>query len=148
MKTLDMVVGGRNGVRLQDIMYPVEVTWHAMQRAKAQRWTLHKIVAQANLCTGRKIWTLAFEAAFSLKKNIAPLNPKPAQVMPRERKNQSWIMRSQTHAPLRSLKDFMIATHPNLVSTAAPRVYPQRIPTERAWPGGGLFSGGGPSLRD
>ena len=101
MKTLDMVVGGRNGVRLQDIMYPVQVTWHAMQRAKAQRWTLHKIVAQANLCTGRKIWTFAFEAAFSLKKNIAPLNPKPAQVMPRERKNQSWIMRSQTHPPLR-----------------------------------------------
>lgn len=100
MKTLDMVVGGRNGVRLQDIMYPVQVTWHAMQRAKAQRWTLHKIVAQANLCTGRKIWTFAFEASFSLKKNIAPLNPKPAQVMPRERKNQRqlevqcWIMRS------------------------------------------------------
>lgn len=48
-----------------------------------------------------------------------------------------------------TLKDFTIATHPNLVSTAAaPRVYPQRIPTERAWPGGGLFSGGGPSLRD
>ena len=68
MKTLDMVVGGRNGVRLQDIMYPVQVTWHAMQRAKAQRWTLHKIVDQANLCTGRKIWTFAFEASFSLQK--------------------------------------------------------------------------------
>ena len=138
MKTLDMVVGGRNGVRLQDIMYPVQVTWHAMQKAKAQRWTLHKIVDQANLCTGRKIWTFAFESVFSLQKNIASLNPKPAQDS-RNAKGKKKIETTRSSMLENEIlnpsprKDFMIATHPNLVSTAAaPRVYPQRIPTEPA----------------
>ena len=32
LKTLDMALGGRNGVRLQDIMYPVQAAGEVWQR--------------------------------------------------------------------------------------------------------------------